>query len=76
MLAVFAIIHICMQTHAKLKALLTGIAFQPVKQAEAVVSNQTKQYCTAQWYAIAALTMITILLIVYICLTNQKMYYI
>ena len=70
-LAVFVIIHIvCRQ--AKLKALLTAIAFQPVKQAEAVVSNQTKHYCTAQWYAIAALTMMTVLLIIYICLTNQK----
>ena len=47
MLAVIAIIHIVCR-HAKLKALLTGIAFQPVKQAEAVVSNQTKQYYTAQ----------------------------
>ena len=53
----------------KLKALLTGIAFQPVKQAEAVITNQIKQHCTAQWYAIAAivaLTMMTILLIIYI----------
>ena len=71
MLAVIAIIHITCR-HTKLKTLITGIAFQPVKQAEAVVTNQTKQYCTAQWYAIAALTMMTILLIVYICLTNQR----
>ena len=71
MLAVIAIIHITCR-HAKLKTLLTGIAFQPVKQAEAVVANQTKEYCTAQWYAIAALTMMTILLIVYICLSNQR----
>ena len=39
MLVVAAIIHI-IGRHAKLKALLTGIAFQPVKQAEAVVTNQ------------------------------------
>ena len=71
MLVVVAIIHIVCR-HAKLKALLTGIAFQPVKQAEAVVTNQIKQYCTAQWYAIAALTLMTILLIVYICLTTQR----
>ena len=71
MLAVIAIIHIVCR-HAKLKALLTGIAFQPVKQAEAVVAQQTKEYCTAQWYVIAALTMMTILLIVYICVSNQK----
>ena len=51
---------------------MTGIAFQPVKQTEAVVSHQTEEYCTAQWYAIAALTMMTILLIIYICLSNQK----
>ena len=37
-----------------------------------MVNNQTKQYCTAQWYAIATLTMMTILLIVYICLTIQR----
>ena len=71
MLAVIAIIHIVCR-HTKLKALLTGIAFQPVKQSEAVIAHQTKEYCTAQWYAITALTMMTILLIVYICLSNQK----
>ena len=71
MLAVIAIIHITCR-HAKVKTLLTGIASQPVKQAEAVITNQTKEYCMAQWYAIAALTMMTILLIVYICLSNQK----
>ena len=74
MLMVVAVIHIVCR-HAKLKALLTGIAFQPVKQAEAVVTNQIKQHCTAQWYAIAALTMMTILLIVYICLTTQDVLY-
>ena len=71
MLAVIEIIHIVCR-HAKLKALLTGIAFQPVKQAEAVAPYQTKEYCTAQWYAITALTMMTILLIVYIFISNQK----
>ena len=71
MLAVIAIIHLVCR-HAKLKALLTGIAFQPVKQAEVVVAQQTKEFCTAQWYAITALTVLTILLIVYICLSNQK----
>ena len=71
MLTVAAIIHLVCR-HAKLKALLTAIAFQPVNQAEAVVTKQTKEFCTAQWYAIAALTVLTILLIVYICLSNQK----
>ena len=48
MLVVVTIIHIvCRQ--AKLKAFLTGIAFQPLKQADAVVSNQVTQHCTAQW---------------------------
>ena len=71
MLVVVAVIHIVCR-HAKLKTLLTGIASQPVKQAEAMVTNQIKQHCTAHWYAIAALTMMTILLIVYICLTTQR----
>ena len=71
MLTIVAIIHL-MCRHSKLKALLTGIAFQPVNQAEAVVTKQAKEFCTAQWYTIAALTMLTILLIVYICLSNQK----
>ena len=37
MLTVITIIHLVCR-HVKLKALLTGIAFQPVKQAEAVVA--------------------------------------
>ena len=71
MLTVAAIIHLVCR-HSKLKALLTGIAFQSVNQAEAAVTKQTKEFCTAQWYVIAALTELTILLIVYICLSNQK----
>ena len=71
MLTVAAIIHLICR-HSKLKALLTGIAFQSVNQADVVVTKQTKEFCTAQWYAIAALTVLTILLIVYICLPNQK----
>ena len=71
MLMVVAIIHLVCR-HSKLKALLTGIAFQPVNQAEAMVTKQAKEFCTAQWYTIAALTVLTILLIVYICSSNQK----
>ena len=71
MLTIVAIIHLVCR-HSKLKALLIGIAFQPVNQAEAVVTKQAKEFCTAQWYMIAALTVLTILLIVYICLSNQK----
>ena len=71
MLSVAAIIHLVCR-HSKLKALLTGIVFQPVNQVEAVVTKQAEEFCTAQWYVIAALTVLTILLIVYICLSNQK----
>ena len=71
MLTIVAIIHLICR-HSKLKALLTGIAFQPVNQAEAAVTKQAKEFCTAQWYTIAALTVLTILLIVYICLSKQK----
>ena len=71
MLTIIAIIHLVCR-HSKLKTLLTGIAFQPVNQAEAAVTKQAKEFCTAQWYTIAALTVLTILLIVYICLSNQK----
>ena len=70
MLAVIAITHIVCK-HAKLKTLLTGITFQPIKQTEALVTNQI-QHCTAQWYAIAALTLMIVLLIIYICLTTQR----
>ena len=69
-LTIVAIIHL-MCRHSKLKALLTGIAFQPVNQAEAA-TKQAKEFCTAQWYMIAALTVLPILLIVYIYLSNQK----
>ena len=71
MLTVAAIIHLVCR-HSKLKVLLTGIAFQPVNQADAVVTKETKEFCTAQWYTIVALTVLTILLIVYICLSKQK----
>ena len=71
MLVVVTIIHIVCR-HAKLKGLLRGIAFQPVKQTKAVVTNQIKRHCTAQWYGIVALTLMIILLIVYICLTTQR----
>ena len=74
MLTVAAIMHpVC--KHSKLKALLTGIAFQSVNQAEPVVTKQAKEFCSAQWYAIAALTVLTIFLIIYICLSNQNALY-
>ena len=72
MLAVIAIIHVTCK-HAKLKTLLTGMTFQPVQQTEALMTDTiSPQHCTAQWYAIAALTLTIILFIVYICLNTQK----
>ena len=71
MLAVIAIIHLVCK-HMKLKTLLTGITFQPIKQTEATVANQIHQNCTMQWYAIAALTLMIVLLIIYICSTMQR----
>ena len=71
MLVVIAIMHI-VGKHMKLKTLLTGIAFQSIKQTEAVITSQMQQHCTAQWYAIAVLTLMTVLLIIYICLTTQR----
>ena len=65
MLAVIAIIHLVCK-HTKLKTLLTGITFQPIKQTEAAVANQIQQHCSVQWYAIAALTLMIVLLIIYV----------
>ena len=70
-LAVIAMINIVCK-HAKLKTLSIGIAFQPIKQTEAVVASQIQQHCTTQWYAFAALTLMIVLLIIYICLTTQR----
>ena len=71
-IATAVIVHLVCR-HTKLKALLTGIAFQPVKQTEAIFDNdQMQQHCTAQWYTIATLTLMIIALTVYICLTTQK----
>ena len=47
MIAAAAIVCI-MCKHAKLKALLTGIAFQPIKQTDATFGNENKHCkCTA-----------------------------
>ena len=53
MLVVIVIIHTVCKC-VKLKTLLKGITFQPIKQAETAVASQIQQHCTAQWYAIAA----------------------
>ena len=72
MLATVVIVHLVCK-HTKLKALLTGIAFQPVKQIEAIFDDdQMQKHCTTYWYTIAALTLMFVLLTIYICLTIQK----
>ena len=71
MLAVIAIIHIVCK-HAKLKNPINWNCFSASKTSRSSGSQQTKEYCTVQSYAIAALTVLTILLIIYICLSYQK----
>ena len=59
--------------HSKLKALLSGIAFQPVEQTDAIVGNENENCkCTAQWYTIAALASMSIGLIMFILETTKK----
>ena len=60
---------------AKLKGLITGIAFQPIKGTEAILSsiNDSENYtCKAQWYTIAALALMIIRLIFLILATTKK----
>ena len=72
MMAKEVIFHLVFR-HTKLKALLTGIAFQPVKQLEAISDREKmQQNCTAQRYTIAVLTLMIIGLIIYIFRTTQK----
>ena len=56
-----------------MKALVTGITFQPIKQTEALIDKENIiQNFTAQWYTIAALTLMVIGLKIYIFTTTQK----
>ena len=72
MIATAAIVHIVCR-HAKLKALIMGIAFQPVKQMEAIFGNGKEQHnCTTQWYTIAALSLMIIGPTIYVLATTQK----
>ena len=72
MIATASLVHLVCR-HTELKALLTGIAFQLVKQTEAIFGDdQMQKHCTAQWYTIAALTLMIITLIIHICFTTQK----
>ena len=66
MIATAVIIHLVCR-HINIKALLTGTAFQPVKQTETLFGiGKEQQYCIAQWYTIVALTLMIISLIIYI----------
>ena len=57
MIATAAIIHLICK-HTNLKALVMGIASQPVKQTEAIFGlGKEQQNCTVQWY-IAVLTFV------------------
>ena len=72
MIATIAIIHLVCR-HTKLKALLMGIAFQLVKQTEAIFGNgKDQQNCVMQLYTIAVLTLMVIVLTIYILVTTQK----
>ena len=72
MIATAAIVHMVCKP-AKLKAFITSIAFQPIKQTEAIFGNGKEQHkCVMQWYTISALTLIIIGLIIFILATTQK----
>ena len=59
--------------HAKQKALLTGIAFQPIRETDATFGNQIANCkCAVQWYTIAALASMIIGLILFILVTTTK----
>ena len=72
LLATIAITHLVCK-HTKLKALVMGIAFHPIKQTEALLDKENiLQNCMAQWFAIAALTLMFIGLVIYIFTTTQR----
>ena len=73
-IAMAAIVHI-MCKHAKLKASVTGIAFQPIKGTDVIFGsiNNSKYYtCKAQWYMIGALTLIITGLVFFILAATWK----
>ena len=74
MIATATIMHIVCK-HAKLKALVTGIAFQPIKGTDVIFSsiNDSEDCtCKAQWYTIGALTLMSIGIIYFILATTRK----
>ena len=73
-IATVAIMHIMYQC-AKLKALVTGTDFQPIKGKQAVFSSITDSEnctCKAQWYTVAALALMIIGLILFILAATRK----
>ena len=74
MITMATIVHIvCM--HAKLKALVTGIVFQLIKVTNAIFGSiENSENCTskAQWYMVAASTLMIIGLIFFILATTRK----
>ena len=72
MIASAAIIHL-IRKHTKLKALLMGIAFQPVKQTEAIFGiGEEQQNCNVQWHTVVVLTLMILGLVIHIFATTQK----
>ena len=72
MIATAAIVHIICK-HAKLKALLTGITFQPIRQTDALFGNENEHCkCTVQWYTITELASVIIGLIIFILIPKRK----
>ena len=72
MIATVALVCI-MCKHAKLKSLLTGIAFLPIRETEGIFGNENQHCnCDAQWYTIAVLASMIIGLIIFILVTTRK----
>ena len=74
MIAMAANVHIVCK-HAKLKALVTGIAFQPIKGTAVIfgsINNSESCSCNAQWYMIGALTLMIIGLRFFILAATRK----
>ena len=74
MLVTASIVHIVCK-HANLKALQTGIAFQPTGETDTIFGrNDENEHCNcdAQWYTIAALATMVIGLILFILTTTRK----
>ena len=74
MIATAAIVHI-MCKHAKLKTLVTDIAFQPIRGTDAIfgsINNCENSTCKTQWHMIGALTLMIIGLIFFILATTRK----